>query len=118
MSGTLFATTVWKSRAQRLRPSKTEGSNRPNSTPVFFGFCNVFRHFLPNLCRFTAPIHRKLRKDQLVHFQTLTEIKRNKVEQLKSLPTSRPLPASPRADGHLTIDNDVFDTQMECVLLQ
>jgi len=84
----------------------------------FLGLCNVFRRFVPNFARVSAPLNDKLRKGEPARFAGLTDEETTAFDRLKDLLTSPPILALPRADGHFTLDTDACDRQVGCVLLQ
>lgn len=84
----------------------------------FFGLCNVFHRFVPNLSHVAAPHNKKPRKYEPTQLQTLSVPEKNTVVKPKFLLKNLSVLALPRADGHLFIDTDTCDTQLECVLLQ
>lgn len=84
----------------------------------FFGLCNVFRHFVPNLSRVATTLYKNLCKNQPVHLQTPTDTEKHAVEERNFLLRNLPVLFYPRTDGHLTIDTDAWDNQLGCVLLE
>lgn len=73
---------------------------------------------MPNFSRVATQLNKKLRNDQPLQFQALTETRKDERGQLESLLTKLPVLALQQADVHVTIDKDTYDTQLGWVLLK
>lgn len=105
-----MAAAVWKSRIKNFGRQETKQPNQPNSTSNLPWFVQGFPQLFPKFSHVAATIDNKLRKNQPVQFQSLTEAEKKEVEQLKSLLKNPPVLDLQRIDGHLTIDTTPWDT--------
>lgn len=84
----------------------------------FLGLCNVFRRFVPNFARISAPLNEKLRKGELTSFETLTEEEQSTMKELQERLITTPVLDLPRTNGNYAVDTEACDRQIGCVLLQ
>lgn len=84
----------------------------------FLGLCSVYHRFVPGFSKMAAALNKKLRKEELEKFSTLTKAKIHSVNALENAPTNLPMLFLQRANGQYTIHTDASDTQVGCVLLQ
>lgn len=84
----------------------------------FLGLCDVFRRFAPNLSQNTAPLSKKLRKCQLQTLQRLDTDEISALQKLKARLMKPLLLAIPDSQCSYTVDIDVCNKQLGCVLLQ
>lgn len=82
------------------------------------GLCNVFRWFLPNFARTTAPPNCKLGMDHTGVYKALSDEELNALYLIQQKPTSSPGLALPRSWRTYRVEIDACDRQVGCVLLQ
>ena len=111
--GKLAVSTKTCEAVERFRPLRTTTDVRS-----FLGLCNVFRRFMPNFARMSAPLNKKLEKGQPAKFDELNAEETKAFEDLKGLLIAPPVLALPKAEGKYTVDTDACDLQVGCVLLQ
>lgn len=80
--------------------------------------CNVFRPFVSNFARMTALLNEKLSKDHPRTYDRFPEDELNALRKLQDKLTSPPALALPRKDGGYTVNTDVCDHHIRCVLPQ
>lgn len=98
-----------------------EGFREPrNQTPVrsFLGLCNVYRRFVPNFERVTAPLNAMLQNAYDFELPAFTEDQRRAFELLKRALIKPPVLQLPRSGTKLSVDTDACDYQVGCALMQ
>ena len=85
----------------------------------FLGLCNVYRRFVPNFARISAPLNKMLKKDEPAVFpEHFTEEQLKSFLTLKSALTKAPILSLPRKGLPYSIDTDACDYQVGCALMQ
>lgn len=84
----------------------------------FLGLCIVLRRFVPNFAQIAALLNKKLRKNQLIHFESLNKSEIDALKMSKHNLLSLPILALSTPTGYYTLDTDACDKLIGCVLLQ
>lgn len=95
-----------------------KATTNPIELHPFLGLCNIFRQFVPNLTRMTAPLKTKIQKDQPEIFGSLNEEELKSMKLLKDAFISPPVLALSISTGHINLDTKACDVQVGCMLLQ
>ena len=84
----------------------------------FLGLCNVYRRFVPNFARVSAPLNSMLKKGEPVKLPPLNEAQLASYNALKQALISPPILRLPKKDLPYSVDTDACGHQVGVVLLQ
>lgn len=84
----------------------------------FLGLCNIFLLFVPNLARMAVLLNAKLQKDKPKIFGPFNNEELKPKNLLKESLKAPPILTLTSFTGHIILDTDACDVQVESVLLQ
>ena len=84
----------------------------------FLGMCNVYRRFVPNFARVSAPLNKMLTKGEPYDLPAFTDEHKEAFNLLKDALIAPPILKLPRSDLPYSVDTDACDYQVGCALFQ
>ena len=84
----------------------------------FLGMCNVYRRFVPNFARVSAPLNRHTSKNAPKELPSPTPEEVKAFKTLKDALTSPPVLRLPDPSKPYSVDTDACNTQLGCALFQ
>ena len=84
----------------------------------FLGLCNVYRRFVPNFARVSAPLNKLLKKEQSPKLEPFDDTERNAFKKLKEALASPPVLRLPQEQLPFSVDTDACEYQIGCALMQ
>ena len=84
----------------------------------FLGLCNVYRRFVPNFARVSAPLNKLLKKEQGPKLEPFDENKRSAFKKLKEALASLPVLRRPQEEVPFSVETDVCEYQIGYALMQ
>ena len=85
----------------------------------FLGLCNVYRRFVPNFARVSAPLNKLLKKEQGPKLEPFDDTERNAFKKLKEALASPPVLRLPQEQLPFSVDTDnACEYQIGCALMQ
>ena len=114
-----------------IRPGKLEVAEKNKAalqgfkTPTtytqmrsFFEICNVYRRFLPNFARVSAPINQLLKNGQGPDLEYFDRAQRNAFDLLNQALSKQPVLRLPQKDLPYSVDSDTSAYKIGCALMQ
>ena len=83
----------------------------------FLGLINVYRKFVPNFARVSAPLNKLLKKEQSPKLEPLTDDERIAFKKLKEALASPPVLRLPQENLPFSVDTDACEYQIGCTLM-
>ena len=84
----------------------------------FLGLCNVYRRFVSNFARVSAPLNKLLKKEQSPKLEPFTDDEWKAFHKLKEALASPPVLRLPRENLLFSVDTDACEYQIGCALMQ